>query len=135
MDFADAKIELEIDVNSINTSSKDRDGHLLSPDFFDVANYPKIKFVSTEMTKVNDEEFKLVGNITIKDVTMPIEFKVEYGGQIVDPYGFHRAGFQLHGSINRFDFGLTWNALLEAGGAMLGKMVKLEANLEVITKK
>ena len=134
LDFNNAKIELEIDVNSINTATKDRDGHLLSPDFFDAANHPKIKFVSISMTKVNDEEYKLSGNITIKDVTKPIEFKVTYGGQLVDPYGFNRAGFSLESSINRFDFGLNWNALLEAGGAMVGKTVKFGAELEMVTK-
>lgn len=134
-DFENAKIELEIDVNSINTGAPDRDGHLKSPDFFDTAKFPSIKFVSKEMKKINDEEYILSGNITLKDITRPIEFKVNYGGQIIDPYGNLRAGFALESSIDRFDFGLNWNALLEAGGAMVGKQVKLEAEIEIITAK
>jgi polyisoprenoid-binding protein YceI len=134
-DFENAKIELEIEVNSINTGAADRDGHLKSPEFFDAAKFPTIKFVSNEMKKMNEEEYKLSGNITLKDITRPIEFKVNYGGQIVDPYGNLRAGFALESSIDRFDFGLNWNALLEAGGAMLGKEVKLEAEIEIIRAK
>ncbi len=135
LNFENAKIELEIDVDSIHTASTDRDGHLKSADFFDSANFPVIKFVSKSFTKINEEEYKLSGNITIKGITRPLDFKVNYGGQITDPYGNLRAGFALESSINRFDFGLNWNALLEAGGAMVGKDVKLEAEIEVITSK
>lgn len=135
LDFENAKIEMEIDVNSINTGVADRDGHLKSPDFFDVANFPAIKFSSKGMKKLNEEEYILSGDITIKGITKSIEFKVNYGGQVVDPYGNIRAGFALESSIDRFDFGLEWNALLEAGGAMVGKQVKLEAEIEVITAK
>jgi polyisoprenoid-binding protein YceI len=135
LNFENAKVELEIDVNSINTNVADRDGHLKSPDFFDAATFPTIKFVSKSFTKINEEDYKLAGNITIKDITRPIEFNVTYGGQVVDPYGNLRAGFSLESSIDRFDFGLNWNALLEAGGAMLGKQVKLEAEIEIIAAK
>jgi len=134
-DFENAKIELEIEVDSINTGVADRDGHLKSADFFDVANFSTIKFSSKEMKKINEEEYILSGDITIKSITKPIEFKVNYGGQLIDPYGNLRAGFGLEGSIDRFDFGLEWNALLEAGGAMVGKNVKLEAEIEIITSK
>lgn len=131
-DFTNAKIELEIAVDSINTHMTDRDGHLKSADFFDAAQFPTIKFVSTSMTKLNDEEFKLLGNITIKGVTKQIEFKVNYGGQLADPWGNLRAGFTLEGAIDRFDFGLTWNSLLETGSAVVGKTVKLLAEIEVV---
>ncbi|OFY94394.1 MAG: polyisoprenoid-binding protein, partial [Bacteroidetes bacterium RIFCSPLOWO2_12_FULL_31_6] len=119
----------------INTGVADRDGHLKSQDFFDIANFPTIKFISKEMKKLNEEEYILSGDITIKGIIKPIEFKVNYGGQVVDPYGNIRAGFALESSIDRFDFGLEWNALLEAGGAMVGKHVKLEAEIEIITSK
>jgi len=135
LDFASAKIELEIDINSISTASADRDKHLLATDFFDAAQFPTIKFVSKSMTKINDEDYKLAGDITIKGITRPIEFKVNYGGQLVDPWGNIRAGFNIEGAIDRFDFGLTWNALLETGGAMLGKTVKLQAEIEIVTPK
>lgn len=134
-DFTNANIELEIDTNSINTSMTDRDNHLRSADFFDVAQFPAIKFKSTSFEKLDEEEYKLSGNITIKGITKPIDFKINYGGQIVDPWGNLRAGFKLESSINRFDFGLTWNSLLEAGSAVVGKTVKLEATIEVIVSK
>ncbi len=134
-DFENAKIELVIDVTSINTGVADRDGHLKSPDFFDASNFPTIKFISREMKKQNEEEYILKGDITIKGITKPLDFKVSFGGEIVDPYGNTRAGFALESSIDRFDFGLEWNALLEAGGAMVGKLVKLEAEIEMIASK
>lgn len=134
-DFSDAKIELEIDVKSISTSSIDRDNHLRSADFFDIEKYPSIKFVSKSMSKINNEEYRLIGDITIKEITRPIEFKVNYGGQLIDPWGNIRAGFTLEGSIDRTDFGLNWNTLLETGGAVLGKTVKLQAEIEIITTK
>ncbi|MCE3278660.1 MAG: polyisoprenoid-binding protein [Bacteroidetes bacterium] len=135
LEFTDATIELEIDVNSINTNSSDMDNHLRSADFFDAEKFPMIHFISTSMTKVNDEDYVLKGDLTIKDITKPIEFKVSYGGQLLDPWGNIRAGFTLESSVDRFDYGLTWNALLEAGGAMVGKSVKLMAEIEVVTPK
>ncbi|MFY9309790.1 MAG: YceI family protein [Bacteroidia bacterium] len=134
-DFSNAKIELEIEVNSINTSMPDRDNHLRSADFFDAEKYPAIKFVSKSMTKVTDEDYKLTGDITIKGITRPIEFNVNYGGQLVDPWGNTRAGFTIEGAIDRFDFGLNWNSLLEAGGAVVGKTVKLQAEIELVAVK
>lgn len=134
-DFLDAKIELEIDVNSIDTNMTDRDNHLRSADFFDVAQFPTIKFISKSFSKINDEDYKLIGDITIKGITKSIEFKVNFGGQIIDPWGNIRAGFTLESSIDRFDFGLNWNTLLEAGSAMVGKIVKLQAEIEIVTPK
>jgi polyisoprenoid-binding protein YceI len=135
LEFENASIELEIDVKSIDTKMADRDNHLRSADFFDAEKYPVIRFVSTEMKKTNEEDYLLKGNITIKDVTKPIEFKVNYGGQVIDPWGNIRSGFTLESSIDRFDFGLTWNALIETGGAMVGKTVKLQAEIEIVTPK
>lgn len=135
LNFENAKIELEIDVKSINTNMPDRDNHLRSADFFDVEKHPVIRFISESMTKLNDEDYLLKGNITVKDVTKPIEFKVTYGGQVIDPWGNIRAGFTLESAIDRFDFGLTWNALIEAGSAMVGKTVKLQAEIEITTAK
>lgn len=134
-DFLDAKIELEIDVNSINTNMTDRDNHLRSVDFFDAANHPAIKFISKAMSRINNEDYILIGDITIKGITKSIEFKVNYGGQLIDPWGNSRAGFTLESSIDRFDFGLNWNTLLEAGNAMVGKVVKLQAEIEIIAPK
>lgn len=133
--FLDAKIELDIDVNSIDTNMADRDNHLRSADFFDAAQFPAIKFISRSMSKINDEDYKLIGDITIKGITRAIEFKVNYGGQVIDPWENTRAGFTLEGSIDRFDFGLNWNTMLEAGGAMVGKVVKLQAEIEIVQSK
>jgi polyisoprenoid-binding protein YceI len=87
------------------------------------------------MVKINEEEYKLKGDITIKGITKPIEFKVNYGGQVIDPWGNVRAGFTVESSIDRFDFGLSWNSLLEAGSAIVGKMVNLHAEIEITTPK
>jgi polyisoprenoid-binding protein YceI len=130
--FEDAKIELEIDVNSITTNMVDRDNHLRSADFFDAAKFPVIRFVSTAFEKIDDETYKLSGDLTIKDITKPIEFKLNYGGQVVDPWGNLRAGFHIEGTIDRFEYGLTWNSLLETGGAVVAKKIRLEAGIEVI---
>ena len=135
IDFVNAKIELEIDVNSINTGMADRDNHLRSADFFNIAQFPSIKFISKSVSEINDEEYRLIGDISIKGITKSIEFIVNYGGQVIDPWGNIRTGFTLEGSINRFDFGLTWNTLLEAGHAVVGKVVKLHAEIEIITPK
>lgn len=134
-DFTNAKIELEIAVNSINTNMADRDNHLRSADFFDSEKYPTIKFSSKSMNKINDENYLLTGDITIKGITRPIEFKVNYGGTLIDPWGNNRAGFTIEGTIDRFDFGLNWNTLLEAGGAVVGKTVKLQAEIELVAAK
>lgn len=135
LDFENAKIEMEIDVDSISTSTTDRDNHLRSADFFDAEKYPVIAFKSTEFIKISDENYKLLGNITVKGTTKPIEFNVEFGGQLTDPWGNIRAGFNIKGAIDRFDFGLNWNSLLETGNAMVGKTVKLEAEIEIVTPK
>ena len=135
LDFADASIELEDNVSSIDTNMPDRDAHLRGADFFDVEKYPVIRFVSTSMKKISDEDYVLKGNMTIKDITKEVEFKVNYGGQVIDPWGNIRSGFTLESAIDRFDFGLTWNALIEAGSAMVGKQVKLLAEIEVVTPK
>lgn len=134
-DFENAEIDLEIDINSINTNMNDRDNHLRSVDFFDASQYPSIKFISRSMKKINDEEYVLSGDMTIKGITKQVDFKVNYGGQVIDPWGNVRVGFTLESSIDRFDFGLTWNTLLEAGSAMVGKMVKLQAEIEVVAAK
>lgn len=134
-DFAGARIDLEIDVNSISTNMTDRDNHLRSPEFFDAAQFPVIKFTSTSFEKIDEESYRLAGNLTIKDISRPVEFRVSYGGQAVDPWGNLRAGFKVEGNINRFDFGLSWNALLETGGAVVGKNVKIEASVELVASK
>lgn len=130
-----SSLEFSIDTSSIETGISDRDNHLKSADFFDAEKFPKIIFRSTEIKKVDDESFKAKGNLQIKDVTKPIELNVNYGGQIVDPWGNLRAGYNIQGGINRFDFNLNWNNLIEAGGAIVGKNVKININIEIVQSK
>lgn len=131
-DFTDAKVSFEADVNSISTNNEQRDGHLKSDDFFAADKFPKISFQSTEMKKVNDDEYKLSGNITVRDVTKPITFDVDYGGTQTDPYGNVKSGFTLAGKISRKEFGLNWNAVTEAGGVVVSDDVKLNAEIQMV---
>lgn len=130
-DFEGAKINFSLDVSSINTNQAQRDGHLKSADFFDAEQYPHIKFESTSITKVDDDEYKLTGNLTIKGVTKPVTLKVEHGGIATDFYGNTKAGFEVEGKINRKEFGLTWDGVTEAGSVVVGEDIKLSANIQL----
>lgn len=132
VDFSSAKIEFTADVNSITTANADRDNHLKSPDFFDVANYPQLKFVSTKMEKKDEENYVLQGDLTIRDVTKPVKFNVEFGGIGKDPWGNEKAGFTIIGKINRTDYKLNWNAALETGGVLVSEEVKLQAEIQLV---
>jgi polyisoprenoid-binding protein YceI len=131
-DFSDATISFTADVASINTGNADRDGHLKSDDFFNAEAFPKVTFTSTNFTKTSDGEYKLAGNITLRDVTKPIELTVEYGGTATDPWGNVKAGFEINGKIKRKEFGLKWDALTEAGGAVVSDEVKLHLNVQLV---
>lgn len=131
-DFSDAKISFTADVASINTGNKDRDGHLQSDDFFNATAFPKLVFNSTGFTKTGDAEYKLTGDITIRDITKPIELTVEYGGTMVDPWGNTKAGFEINGKLKRKEFGLKWDAITEAGGAVVSDEIKLHLNVQVV---
>ena len=130
-DLTDAKINFEADTASINTGNVQRDGHLQSDDFFSAAKYPKLKFVSTAFKKVNGENYKLEGNLTIKETTKPVSLDVVYGGTVKNPYGITIAGFEMTGKINRKDFGLTWTAATEAGHIVVSDEVRLAINVEM----
>jgi polyisoprenoid-binding protein YceI len=127
--------ELSIDVSSVNTGVADRDGHLKSPDFFDAALFPEAFFKSTSVEKLSDEHFKLHGELTIRGITKPIILDAELGGVVTDPWGNERMGFTATGKLNRFDYGLKWNALLETGGAVVGADIKLAADLSLVKQK
>lgn len=131
-DFTDAKINFTIDVNSINTDNEQRDNHLKSDDFFNAEKYPKITFVSKSFKKVGDKKYKLVGDLTIRNITKQVELDVVYNGTVKDPWGNTRAGFKVTGQVNRFDFGLKWNALLELGGAVVGETVDIIIDVEIV---
>lgn len=127
-----AKIIAEIKTASINTNSEQRDQHLKSEDFFAAESHPSITFVSTNIDKVDEEEYKLTGDLTIKGITKPITLNVEFGGTSKDPWGNEKAGYTVTGKINRNEFGLTWNAALETGGVMVSEDVKFQAELQFI---
>ena len=132
--FDNAVINFSIDAESVDTNQEMRDGHLKNADFFDVEKYPAITFKSTSFKKTSGEDYKLMGNLTIKDITKPVELDVEYGGTEKDGYGNQKFGFEVTGKINRKDFGLTYNAVTEAGGLTIGEDVKLVANIQVAKK-
>lgn len=131
-DFATASVTLEIDPSSIFTNSDDRDKHLRSADFFDVENHKVMRFESTGMRKIDDENYKLQGVLTMKDVSKEVQLDVEFGGMMKDPYGNEKAGFSLNGTINRRDWGLNWNAALETGGVLVSDEVRLSADVQFI---
>jgi polyisoprenoid-binding protein YceI len=131
-DFSTSQIDLTIVANSIDTRNNDRDNHLRSADFFDVEKFPAINFKSKSVRKINNEKYRILGDLTIKGNTKPVELDVTYGGQIKDPWGNIRAGFAVKGSINRFDYGLKWNNLIETGGAVVGKNININCDIEVV---
>jgi len=125
-DFSDAKIKFEADINSINTSNEKRNAHLKSPDFFNAGKYPKMIFVSTSVKKISDYELQVKGNLTLRGITKEVTFEVIYNGTVAGFGGNEVAGFEIHGKLNRFDYGLQWNALTEAGGVVVSNEVKIE---------
>jgi polyisoprenoid-binding protein YceI len=127
-----ASLSIEIAVSSIDTRSADRDGHLQSPDLFDVAAFPKITFASTSVKDAGADKVVVEGDLTVKDVTKSISIEFEYTGTATDPYGNARFGFEGAAEINRKDFGLTWNAALETGGLLVSETVKLEFEISAI---
>ena len=129
-DFDGAKASFALETASVDTNVADRDAHLKSAEFFDSENYPKLTFEG-KVAKAGDD-YKLVGDLTIKDTTKPVELAVEFGGKMVDGYGQHKAGFEITGKINRKEFGLTWSRVTEAGGVVVGDDVKLLLNVQVV---
>jgi polyisoprenoid-binding protein YceI len=131
-DPSQSEVEVTIRTASVDTRSEDRDGHLKSEDFFDVETYPTITFVSTDVEQVDDEEFKITGDLTIKDVTKPVTFDVELTGPAIDPWGNTRLGLAGKATVNRKEWGLNWNAALEAGGVLVSEKVTLELEISAV---
>jgi polyisoprenoid-binding protein YceI len=127
-----AKIIFTAEVDSITTNNEQRDGHLKSADFFEIAKYPTLRFVSTKFEKVSDGDYNLFGELTFHGITKNIKLKVEYGGIIKDPWGNTRIGVTVDGKLSRKDFGLTWNAATEAGGLVVSDEVKIHAAAEFV---
>ncbi len=127
-----SSLEVTIQAGSVDTRDANRDGHLTSPDFFDVATYPTITFVATGFEITADDTVEVTGNLTIKDVTRPVTVPFEFGGAATDPFGNHRIGFEGQVSVNRKDWGLTWNAALETGGVLVSDKVTLEFEVSAV---
>ncbi len=127
-----SKVSVTIDVDSIDTRNEQRDGHLRSNDFLDIATYPEITFVSTDITPVGDDVIRVTGDLTIKGVSKPVTLDFTYEGSAVDPFGNQRVGFEGSVVINRKDWGITWNAALETGGVLVSDKVTLEFEISAI---
>ncbi len=133
-DFSDAKIEFTIDVASVNTGDEKRDTHLKNVDFFDAEKFPKMKFASKSMKIVSGNKYKLTGSFTMHGVTKDVTLDAKYGGTIKDPWGNTKAGFKITGVLNRTDWGLKYNSVMEAGGLMIGEEIEITCKIELIKK-
>ncbi|MCO6488810.1 MAG: YceI family protein [Phaeodactylibacter sp.] len=131
-DFEGADIRFSANVASIDTNNGQRDEHLKSDDFFNAARFPKLTFESKSFTKKSNGNYRLVGDLTIRDHTHEVEMDVEYFGTAVDPYGQTKAGFEINGKVSRKDFGLKWNAVTEAGGVVVSDEVRLALNVQLV---
>lgn len=129
--FENAKIRFSIDAASVDTNQQMRDDHLRGADFFDVANFPKIEFEATSFRKKSGQDYELSGELSLHGQTRPVTLDAEFGGMEKDAYGNLKAGFEVSGRINRKDFGLSYNAVTEAGGLALGEDVRLVANIQI----
>lgn len=125
-----SSVVVELDTASLDTGNADRDTHLRSPDFLEVERYPTMTFTSTSVDDRGDGELVVQGDLTVRDVTRPVTLEAETGGVVQDPFGNLRMGFSAHTVIDRKEFGLTWNAALEGGGAIVGDKVKVAIDAE-----
>ncbi len=128
--LAGAQATITINAASVDTKDEGRDGHLKSPDFFNVEQHPNLTFKVTKIESKNGEEYEITGDMTIAGVTKPVTLKGEISGPVKDPWGNQKMAVSAGGSLNRSDFGLTWNAALEAGGVLVSDTVKLNVELE-----
>ena len=125
-------LEATIEAESVTTNEAQRDGHLKSPDFFDVANHPKITVKSTNVKHVSDNTYEIAADLTLRGVTKPVTFKAEVGSPIKDPWGNQRAAANITGKLNRKDWGLNWNMVLELGGLMVSEEVTFDFDVEMV---
>ncbi len=131
-DLARSRATFRIDAASIDTRQPDRDNHLRSADFFDVANHPTITFTTTAIERTGSGTYRITGDLTIRGVTRPVTFEAEAHGPAKNPFGKTVVAVSVSGKINRKDWGLTWNAPLEAGGLLVGDEVRINADFELV---
>lgn len=129
--FENAIANFSADINSISTNSEDRDNHLKSEDFFNADSYPQLSFKSTSFDKSGDQQYKITGDLTIRDITKEVTLNALHGGTVDDHLGNTKAGFEIEGAVNRKEFGLTWNAVTEAGNVVVGDEIKLQLNVQL----
>ena len=131
-DFTKAKIDFTVNTASVSTGNDDRDNHIKSSDFFDVAAYPQLKFRSKKVEILNEENYILHGEMTIKNITANFSVDVVYRGKIKDPWGKDKFGFSINGKLNRSDFDLKWNVIAESGGILIGEEVKIACEVQLV---
>lgn len=130
--LASSSVEVEIEAASIDTGVADRDNHLRSGDFFDAERHPKLTFRSKAVEPAGGQRYRVRGDLTIRDVTREVVLDVEYGGQAKDPWGNQRAAFHATTSLDRTEYGLGWNQVLEAGGVLVGERIDIEVEVQVV---
>ena len=131
-DFLTAEVDFWMDPDSVDTGDEKRDAHMKSADFFDVENHKEITFTGNSYEKKDDDTYELWGDLTIKGITKRIKLDVEFAGVMKDPWGNEKAGFNITGKINRKDWGLNWNAALEAGGVLVSDTVTINCEVQLI---
>jgi polyisoprenoid-binding protein YceI len=131
-DLARSKLDVEIDARSIDTGNAQRDEHLRSADFFDVEQFPTLRFVSRSIENVAPDRFHVLGDLTLHGVTREVVLNVERGGEAQDPWGNRRTGFAATTSVQRSDFGLVYNQALETGGVLVGDRVDIELDVQAV---
>ena len=132
-DLSKARVTFRAETASVTTGSEQRDAHLKGADFFDIANHPQIVFTSTKSENVDsDGSWTLHGDLTINGVTKPVKLDVEFGGVMKDPWGNHKAGISIHGKFDRKQWGLSWNAALEAGGMLVSDEVRIACEVQLV---
>lgn len=131
-DLTRSVVDVTIDAASLDTGVADRDTHLRSADFFDVEKFPALTFRSKQIEKVGSMKYRVIGDLTIRDVSREVSLDVEYGGRADDPWGNERVGFVAKTSLDRKDFGLTWNQVLETGGLIVGDRIDIDLDVEAV---
>ena len=131
-DLTRSAVEVTIDAASVDTGVADRDTHLRSADFFDVEKFPQLAYRSQRVERIDDTRYRVIGELTIRNLTREVTLTLEYGGRAKDPWGNERMGFVAKASVDRKDFGLGWNQLLEAGGLLVGDRVDIELEVQAV---
>ena len=134
-DFTASSVEATIDARTLSTHDDQRDAHLKSPDFLDVEQFPTIAFKSARIERAAHDQYTMTGDLTIREVTRPVSLEVVYSGQAKDPMGNMHAGFSAYTTINRKDWGLSWNVALETGGLLVGDQIKIALDIEAVLSK